>query len=223
MSAMKEKILLVEDDETIASGLLYALEKEGYEPFHCKNVDAASSLTDKEQFDLAILDRQLPDGSGTVIAEKLFQRQTPVIFLTVVDDENEIVRSFENGAADYITKPFRLRELLARIKRTLPNQTGKDTSQKCVLQNAVIDTAAGKVFVEGERIELTALEYRLLLIFAANRSVLLTRDQIMEKIWDCTGNFVEDNTLTVYIRRLRKKLGDAVKIETVRGIGYRVD
>ena len=166
---------------------------------------------------------QLPDGLGTEVSDRLKKYGTPVIFLTIVDDENEIVRSFEDGAADYITKPFRLRELLARIKRTLNVNEEKDSSQTVTLGKTVIDTAAGKVYVDGKLIELTALEYRLLLIFAANKSILLTREQILEKIWDSSGNFVEDNTLTVYIKRLREKLGDGVNIQTVRGIGYRVD
>lgn len=220
---MASNILLVEDDATIASGLVYALEKEGYFPFPCKNVKAAYDAMDAKRFDLAILDMQLPDGCGTAVSEKLKHYGTPVIFLTVVDDENEIVRSFEDGAADYITKPFRLRELLARIKRVLNMKEGRDTSQTVSLGKAVIDTAAGKVYVDGKPIELTALEYRLLLIFASNKGILLTREQILEKIWDSSGNFVEDNTLTVYIKRLREKLGDAVNIQTVRGIGYRAD
>ena len=220
---MSSSILLVEDDATIASGLMYALEKEEYLPFHCKNIEAALSAIQSKQFDLAILDMQLPDGSGTEVSDRLKKYGTPVIFLTIVDDENEIVRSFEDGAADYITKPFRLRELLARIKRTLNVNEEKDSSQTVTLGKTVIDTAAGKVYVDGKLIELTALEYRLLLIFAANKSILLTREQILEKIWDSSGTFVEDNTLTVYIKRLREKLGDGVNIQTVRGIGYRVD
>ncbi|MDD6306464.1 MAG: response regulator transcription factor [Clostridiales bacterium] len=220
---MSNSILLVEDDATIASGLMYALEKEEYLPFHCKNIEAALSAIQSKQFDLAILDMQLPDGSGTEVSDRLKKYGTPVIFLTIVDDENEIVRSFEDGAVDYITKPFRLRELLARIKRTLNVNEEKDSSQTVTLGKTVIDTAAGKVYVDGKLIELTALEYRLLLIFAANKSILLTREQILEKIWDSSGNFVEDNTLTVYIKRLREKLGDGVNIQTVRGIGYRVD
>lgn len=219
----KATILLVEDDMSIASGLTYALEKEGYTPVCCGNVTSADAVAGTKHFDLAVLDMQLPDGCGAKIAEKLKPYGTPVIFLTVVDDENEIVRSFEEGAADYITKPFRLRELLARIRRTLQMCEGTGCTQMISLGKALIDTAAGKVYVDDVPVELTALEYRLLLIFAANRSVLLTREQILEKIWDASGNFVEDNTLTVYIKRLRDKLKDAVTIQTVRGLGYRVD
>ncbi|MBO5158544.1 MAG: response regulator transcription factor [Lachnospiraceae bacterium] len=220
---MASTILLVEDDAAIASGLMYALEKEGYLPFHCKDVKTAFSAVNAKRFDLAILDMQLPDGYGTEVSDRLKNCGTPVIFLTIVDDENEIVHSFENGAADYITKPFRLRELLARVKRTLNAADGRERSQMMSLGNAVIDADSGKVYVDGTLIELTALEYRLLFIFAANKSILLTREQILEKIWDSSGHFVEDNTLTVYIKRVREKLGGAVNIQTVRGIGYRAD
>ncbi len=207
----------------IASGLVYALEQEQYVPFHCKDVNTACRAIETERFDLAILDLQLPDGTGFEISQKLKNTNTAIIFLTIVDDENKIVQAFENGAADYITKPFRLRELLARVKRTLNSDSGANQSQLMTLGKANIDTAAGKVFIGTVLVELTALEYRLLLTFAANKSQLLTRTQILESIWDNGGNFVEDNTLTVYIKRLRQKLGDAVSIETVRGVGYRAD
>lgn len=218
-----QRILLVEDDLMIASGLVYALEQEQYAPFHCKDVNAACHAIETERFDLAILDLQLPDGTGFEISQKLKNTNTAIIFLTIVDDENKIVQAFESGAADYITKPFRLRELLARVKRTLNSGSGANQSQLVTLGKANIDTAAGKVFIGTTPVELTALEYRLLLTFAANKSQLLTRTQILESIWDNGGNFVEDNTLTVYIKRLRQKLGDAVSIETVRGVGYRAD
>ena len=148
---------------------------------------------------------------------------TSIIFLTVVDDENTIVKAFDDGAQDYIVKPFRIRELLARVRRIMlakNNQTENDTVI-CVGQ-VMIHTDEAKVYVHDSVIELTALEYRLLLIFAYNKGVLLSRQQILNKIWDIDGNFVEDNTLTVYVKRLREKLGEAIKIETVRGMGYRV-
>lgn len=217
-----KRILLVEDDIMISSGLVYALEQEGYEPIHCKNVSEAYQAIQESVFDLAILDMQLPDGNGFDISKKLSKTNTSIIFLTVVDDESKIVQAFENGAADYVTKPFRLRELLARVKRTLQAGDHSEKSQLISIGNVNIDQAAGKVFIGTTPVELTALEYRLLLIFANNPSTLLTRAQILDNIWDCSGNFVEDNTLTVYIKRLREKLGDAIEIETVRGIGYRV-
>lgn len=207
----------------IATGLIYALELEGYAPTHCKDVHTACQAIAADRFDLAILDMQLPDGTGFEISQKLKYINTAIIFLTIVDDENKIVSAFEDGAADYITKPFRLRELLARVKRTLYIGSEATEPQLLSIGNVSIDTTAGKVYVGTEQVELTALEYRLLLTFAANKSQLLTRTQILESIWDSCGNFVEDNTLTVYIKRLREKLGDAISIETVRGIGYRAD
>ena len=216
------KILLLEDDTMIASGLVYALNNEGYEVVHCQNVKSALEHMKTQVFQLAILDMQLPDGTGFDVSAKLKTTDTPVLFLTIVDEEMQIVKAFEEGADDYIVKPFRIRELLARVKRTLQKQTGA-TQDVTMLGRVAIHTDAGKVYIDEKPVELTALEYRLLLIFAMNKSKLLTRTQILEKIWDMDGNFVEDNTLTVYVKRLREKLGDAIHIETVRGMGYRVD
>lgn len=220
---MPNKILLVEDDAIIASGLVYALEQEGYAVVHGKNVGEAANIVLNDKFDLALLDMQLPDGTGFHVREKLKGTQTAVIFLTVVDDEGNIIRAFENGADDYITKPFRLRELLARVKRTLNAHNGSEHSPVLTIGSVRIDTAAGKAYLNDTLIDLTALEYRLLLTFASNRGRILSRAQILENIWDSAGNFVENNTLTVYIKRLREKLGDAANIETVRGLGYRAD
>ena len=216
------KILVLEDDAMIASGLTYAIESEGYEAFHAKNIKEAMSLINGDSFDLGILDMQLPDGRGIEVGRKMKEDNVPVIFLTVEDDESRIVKAFEEGADDYVVKPFKIRELLARIKRTIGRN--KDSKEELVKIGGVkIDTSAGKVYIGDKQVELTALEYRLLLIFAGNKGMLLTRNQILEKIWDSAGNFVEDNTLTVYVKRLREKLGDSINIETVRGIGYRVD
>ena len=153
--------------------------------------------------------------------EALGPRGAAVIFLTVVDDEGNVVRAFERGAADYVTKPFRLRELLARVKRVLGAAGG--SASQLAIGGVTIDRAAGKAYLGDTLLDLSALEYRLLLTFASNRGHLLTRAQILESIWDSSGSFVEDNTLTVYIKRLREKLGGAVNIETVRGFGYRAD
>ena len=218
---MKHTVLLVEDDQMIASGLVYALEQEGYTVTHCSGVTDTLRMLDTAQFDLAILDMQLPDGTGLQIHEILKHTGTAVLFLTVVDDEGNIVRAFEDGAADYVTKPFRLRELLARVKRVL-NIPGGNPS-RLALGSVTIDITAGKAYLGSILLDLTALEYRLLLTFASNKGRLLTRTQILESIWDSSGSFVEDNTLTVYIKRLREKLGGAVNIKTIRGLGYRVD
>jgi len=220
---MDKTILLVEDDAIIASGLVYALERDGYAVIHTASVKEAASLALKNKFDLAILDIQLPDGTGFDVREHLKKTETAVIYLTIVDDEGNIVRAFEGGADDYITKPFRLREFLARVKRTLNVHGGKGHSSALTLGGITIDTSARKAHINGNLLDLTALEYRLLLTFASNKGQVLTRSQILESIWDSAGNFVEDNTLTVYIKRLREKVGDAAKIETVRGLGYRAD
>ena len=218
------RILLLEDDTMIASGILYALESEGYETNHATRIKDARSLIEHYKFDLAIIDMQLPDGTGFDVSEIFKNNATSVIFLTVVDDENTIVRAFDEGAEDYIVKPFRIRELLARVRRILSaNIKNGEKDNIIYMGHAVIHTDEAKVYVNDKIIELTALEYRLLLIFASNKGILLTRQQILDKIWDADGNFVEDNTLTVYVKRLREKLGEAIHIETVRGMGYRVD
>ena len=213
------RILLVEDDTMIASGILYALESEGYETNHATRIKDARSLIEHYKFDLAIIDMQLPDGTGFDVSEIFKNNATSVIFLTVVDDENTIVRAFDEGAQDYIVKPFRIRELLARVRRILSaNIKNGEKDNIIYMGNAAIHTDEAKVYVNDKSIELTALEYRLLLIFASNKGILLTRQQILDKIWDADGNFVEDNTLTVYVKRLREKLGEAIHIETVRGL-----
>ena len=218
------RILLLEDDTMIASGILYALESEGYETNHATRIKDARSLIEHYNFDLAIIDMQLPDGTGFDVSEIFKNNATSVIFLTVVDDENTIVRAFDEGAQDYIVKPFRIRELLARVRRILSaNIKNGEKDNIIYIGHATIHTDEAKVYVNDKSIELTALEYRLLLIFASNKGILLTRQQILDKIWDADGNFVEDNTLTVYVKRLREKLGEAIHIETVRGMGYRVD
>ena len=218
------RILLLEDDTMIASGILYALESEGYETNHATRIKDARSLIEHYNFDLAIIDMQLPDGTGFDVSEIFKNNATSVYFMTVVDDENTIVRAFDEGAQDYIVKPFRIRELLARVRRILSvNIKNGEKDNIIYMGHAAIHTDEAKVYVNDKSIELTALEYRLLLIFASNKGLLLTRQQILDKIWDADGNFVEDNTLTVYVKRLREKLGEAIHIETVRGMGYRVD
>lgn len=226
------KILFVEDDEIIASGLVYALSQEGYAVTHFVNAAKALAAVGESEFSLAILDISLPDGSGYDICKALKAKgDTPVIFLTAVDDEGNAVKGLEMGADDYITKPFRIRELLARIKSVLrrANQNtnnSNDNSRTINIGNIQINTSTAKVYKNGDEIILTALEYRLLLIFANNEGQVLSRNQLLEGIWDAAGNFVNDNTLTVYIKRLREKLEDDSQnptiIRTVRGLGYKV-
>lgn len=218
-------ILFVEDDAMIASGLIYALQSEGYSVTHCEDKESAVLSLENHSFSLALLDLSLPDGNGFEIFEKIRAfSDIPVIFVTAADDEGNTVKGLELGASDYITKPFRVRELIARIKNVMRHS--KDFADINIsMGNLKIDTTKAKVYKDDTEIMLTALEYRLLLTFAHNKGQLLTRAQILESLWDVAGNFVNDNTLTVYMKRLREKLEDdpqAPKIFlTVRGLGYK--
>ena len=221
------KILFVEDDKVIASGLCYSLTQEGYSVIHCLNVESAKAQIEENNFDLAILDLALPDGSGYDICKMIkSKKDIPVIFLTAIDDEVNVVMGLDMGADDYITKPFRIRELLSRIKSVL-RRYGKTESQNALIEfsDIKIDTAQAKVYKGEQEIMLTSLEYRLLLIFANNEGQVLSRGQLLESLWDFAGDFVNDNTLTVYIKRLREKIEDDSQnptiIKTVRGIGYK--
>ncbi|WP_078434058.1 response regulator transcription factor [Metabacillus halosaccharovorans] len=226
------KILLVEDDKTIASGLEYSLQADGYETVTCHNAESAKAVVRERlaEIDLCLLDLSLPDGSGYELCEMVKNRSDkPVIFLTALDDEVNVVMGLDMGADDYITKPFRIRELISRIKSVFRRYDKQiQTKPKTIieLENVQINTLEGKVYKNGEEILLTALEYRLFLIFANHIGQVLTRNQLLERIWDVAGEFVNDNTLTVYIKRLREKLEDNPRnpmiIKTVRGMGYKV-
>lgn len=222
------KILVVEDDKTIALGLEYSLQQEGYIVVLCHDVASGKKAFLKHKFDLCIFDLTLPDGSGYELCKLARERfDIPVIFLTACDEEVNVVMGLELGADDYITKPFRIRELTARIKSVL-RRYHKDNSTKNIIEldTIRINTLEAKVYKNGQEIILTALEYRLLLIFAGNEGQVLSRNQLLEGIWDVAGDFVNDNTLTVYIKRLRDKLEDDPQnpsiIKTVRGLGYKV-
>lgn len=221
-------IFLLEDDDAIALGLCYSLQNEGYNVTLAKSVSEATDIVEKNDFALYILDLTLPDGSGYDVCKKIKSiGDRPVIFLTAYDDEVNVVMGFDLGADDYITKPFRLKELLVRIKSVLRryNRTGGDATVK--IKNITINANEAKVYKNGEEIVLTAMEYRLLFILLNNRGKVLSRSQLLENIWDVEGDFVEDNTLTVYIKRLRDKIEeDAASsqiIKTVRGLGYMID
>ncbi|MCL2360637.1 MAG: response regulator transcription factor [Defluviitaleaceae bacterium] len=218
---MNNHLLFVEDDAVIASGLIYALESEGFSVTHAKDVSSGQKVVEERKFDLAILDISLPDGTGFELVKALNATSTSVIFLTAVDDEGNIIRALEGGAEDYVTKPFRLGELMARIKAALRRRSGQGNTT--TLGGVTINLNEGRVYVGGEALDLTALEYRLLLTFANHKGQMLSRMQILNLLWDSEGVFVEDNTLTVYIKRLREKLGSSVGIETVRGMGYRAN
>lgn len=224
------KILLVEDDKTIASGIEYSLQQDQFSTVLCFDVASAKKLLaeDLHQFGLCIFDLSLPDGSGYELCKMVKERSDiPVIFLTAIDDEVNVVMGLDMGADDYITKPFRIRELLSRIKSVLRRYQKQAPAKTHIhIDNLTINTLEGKVYKSGEEILLTALEYRLLLIFANHIGQVLSRNQLLEQIWDVAGDFVNDNTLTVYIKRLREKLEDDPQnptiIKTIRGLGYKV-
>lgn len=219
-------ILLVEDDRSIALGLEYSLQQEGFAVTLCSGVAAALEALQAGGYVLAILDLTLPDGSGYDICRAIKQQgDLPVIFLTARDDEVNVVMGLDMGADDYITKPFRVRELLSRIRSVL-RRSGRSAGGVYEYGSVRVDTAQGKVYKNGEDLFLTALEYRLLLTLINHEGQILTRNQLLESIWDVSGDFVNDNTLTVYIKRLREKIEDDPQnpaiIHTVRGLGYRI-
>jgi DNA-binding response OmpR family regulator len=220
------RILFVEDNEIIASGLCYTFEAEGFAVLLRGTAKAALEAIAHEAFDIAVLDLSLPDGSGFALCEaiKAKGRGIPVIFLTAVDDEANTVRGLEMGADDYIAKPFRIRELLARVNAALRRNVSGEISGVIELGDIRLFTAEAKVEVNSRELILTAQEYRLLMLFAKNRGRVISREILLEALWDSAGEFVNDNTLTVSVKRLREKLGDSGRvIETVRGLGYRAN
>lgn len=223
-------ILLVEDDRTIASGLEYSLQQDQFSTILCFDATSAKKVLSEqfEQLDICLFDLSLPDGSGYDLCKMVKEKgDIPVIFLTAVDDEVNVVMGLDMGADDYITKPFRIRELLSRIKSVLRRYHKQPQTKNIIeIHNIVIHINEGKIYKDRTEIVLTALEYRLLLIFANHLGQVLSRNQLLEQIWDVAGDFVNDNTLTVYIKRLREKLednpGQPTIIKTVRGLGYKM-
>lgn len=220
------KILLVEDNEIIVKGLKYLLEQEKFDIKIAKNIVEAKTMIKKQKFDLYLLDITLPDGDGYEICQYVKkQKDVPVIFLTAKDEELNVVQGLDMGADDYIIKPFRNRELISRIKSVLRRYYHDEINKnqiKC--RDVIIDSNKAVVYKAGKEIIFTSLEYKILYMLISNKNILVTREQILDKIWDVAGNFVNDNTLTVYIKRIRNKLDDKEGkfIQTVRGIGYKV-
>lgn len=219
------KILVVEDDSAILSGLEYLLQNEGFTPLIFRNFTSAQAAIAQEVFDLALLDLNLPDGSGYELCRQIKARSdVPVMFITAMDSEMNVVMGLDLGADDYITKPFRVRELLSRIHNLL-RRYKKTSSQTLRFGPVEINTVTTRVTRDDEEILLTPLEYKLLLIFAAQPGRVFTRAQLLEQLWDVEGDYLNDNTLTVYIKRLREKVeGDPqnpLLITTVRGLGYK--
>ena len=220
------RILLVEDDKTIVSNLTEFLSKEGFDIKSTSGQSGALALLDTARFDLVLLDISLSDGSGYTVCKAVkADYHIPVIFLTASGDEYSTVAGFDLGADDYIPKPFRPRELVSRIKNIL-RLTG-NVGSVIKLGEVEVDTVKGTASKNGKDLYLSALEYRLLLVFINNRGLVISRNKLLESIWDIAGEFVNDNTLTVYIKRLREKIEEDPQnptiIKTVRGLGYKVD
>lgn len=220
------KILLVEDDKGIVANLTEFLTGEGYEVRSASGQEEALKLLEGEQANLVLLDISLSEGNGFAVCSAVKSLYSiPVIFLTASGDEYSTVTGFELGADDYIPKPFRPRELVTRIRNILRLTGGAGSVIR--LGDVEVDTIKGVAVKNGRDLYLSALEYRLLLVFLNNRGAVLTRTQLLEAIWDAAGEFVNDNTLTVYIKRLREKIEDDPQnpaiIKTVRGLGYKVD
>ena len=221
------KILVVEDDPIIQEGLRVALMQEGCDILAAESVSRAKQcLNENRDIDLCLLDIMLPDGTGyDVCTEIRAQGDIPVIFLTACDDEVHTVLALEQGGDDYITKPFRMRELMARIRAVLRRTSHHEENDTVRVGENEVNLRTGKVWRGKQEVLLTAMEYKLLLIFLNHRGQILSRGQLLHHIWDVAGDYVTDNTLTVYVKRLRAKLepdgGEAV-IETLRGRGYRM-
>ena len=218
-----KKILFIEDSEAIIMGLKYSLEQENFQVISAKTAKESKEKLDNKNIDIVLLDVSLPDGNGFEICKEIKEKNDiPVIFLTAQDEETSIVLGLDLGADDYIVKPFRTRELISRIKSVLRRYGKKEENNIIQYKNIKIDTISAKVYKNNKEIIFTSLEYRILLMLFTNQNKLITREQLLEKIWDIAGNFVNDNTLTVYIKRIREKLEDDSIIKTIRGLGYRI-
>ena len=216
------KILIVEDDSTIRSGLKYCLE---YEQFEVHEAALKSDIKNIDDIDLILLDANLPDCSGFDLFKDLKKmKNIPIIFMTANDLEVNIVMGLDMGADDYITKPFKTRELIARVKNAL--RKNNNYNDKIKIGNVTIDLKQAKVFKNNQDVNLTAMEYKILLILATNPNKVFTRDNLLSLVWDVNSSFVYDNTLTVYIKRIREKIEDSIRepkiILTVRGLGYKI-
>ena len=222
-----KKILLLEDDLSLINGLSFAFKKQGYELDNARTVKEAQAFWKAENYDMLVIDVTLPDGSGFDFCREV--RQTSkvlIIFLTALDDEINTIMGLDMGADDYITKPFKLGVLLSRINALLRRARDFHTEDTQLCSNGiVIDLLQSRVLKGNEVLDLTAGEYKLLCLFMQNPNIVLTKEQILDKLWDCEGNFIDNSTLTVYIRRLRMKVEDNPSepkmLLTVRGIGYK--
>lgn len=221
------KIFFVEDDLSLISGLSFALKKQGYEVDNARTIDEAEKLWQNNKYDLAILDISLPDGSGYQLCEKIrLNSKIPIIFLTAADEETDIIMGLDMGADDYITKPFKLAVFLSKVNAIL--RRSNDFNQKNTVLNSngiSVNLLNGEVIKNGETLNLTSGEYKLLCLFMENPNIILSQEQILGKLWDSNNDYIDNSTLTVYIRRLRKKVEDdpsnPTNIVTLRRMGYK--
>lgn len=222
-----KRIFFVEDDQSLINGLSFALKKQGYDTDIARTKQEAEMLWTEDKYDLAILDVSLPDGSGYEVCEKIRRTsKIPIMFLTAADEETDIIMGLDMGGDDYITKPFKLAVLMSRINALLRRSSNFNQEDAELSSNGItVKLLKGKVYKNGVPIELTASEYKLLCLFMENPNIVLSSEQILGRLWDCDENYVDNNTLTVYIRRLRTKIeddpGNPKMILTVRGMGYK--
>lgn len=221
------KIFLLEDDLSLIRGLSFALKKQGFILQVAKTLKEAETLWENNTFDLLILDVSLPDGTGFAFCEKVRRvSRVPIIFLTAMDDEIDIIMGLDLGGDDYITKPFKLGILISRINALLRRSKNFSMESDALYSNGItVKPLVGQAYKNGVSLDLTSSEYKLLCLFMQNPGGVLSKEQILEKLWDSEGNFIDNNSLTVYIRRLRMKIeedpGNPKMLLTIRGLGYK--
>ncbi len=222
-----KRLLLVEDDLSLINGLSFAIKKQGYELEVARTSCEADTMWAEGKYDMVILDVSLPDGTGFEICEKIRRTsKVPIIFLTAADEETDIIMGLDIGGDDYITKPFKLAVLMSRINALLRRSDNFSQPDTELVSNDIrVQLLKGEVYKNGQQVELTAGEYKLLCLFMENPDIVLSPEQILSRLWDCDENYVDNNTLTVYIRRLRTKIeddpGNPKRIITVRRMGYK--
>lgn len=222
-----DKILLLEDDLSLISGLSFALKRQGYDLDIARTIKEAQAYWQTEKYNLLVLDVSLPDGSGFDFCKEIRKTsKVPIIFLTALDDEMNTIMGLDIGGDDYIAKPFKLGVFVSRINALLRRTKDFNEDDTVLCSNGIqVNLLQGQVFKGSELLELTAGEYKLLCFFMQNPNVVLTKEQILDKLWDCEGNFIDNSTLTVYIRRLRIKIennpSEPQMLATVRGMGYK--
>ncbi len=221
------KLFLLEDDLSLINGLSFAFKKQGYELEIARTIKEAEAIWEEGRYDLLVLDVSLPDGSGFTFCEEIRRvSKVPIIFLTASDEEVNMIMGLDIGGDDYITKPFKLGVLISRINALLRRAKDFEKTGTELVSNGIrVERLQGQVFKKEERLELTAAEYKLLCLFMENPGIVLTKEQILQQLWDCKADFVDGSSLTVYIRRLRMKIeedpGNPQRLVTVRGMGYK--